>query len=50
MSAPIGWEELDDPALRLDAFTIRAILDRAASRGDLFQPVLASGQTLPPLR
>ena len=50
VSAPIGWEELDDPSLRPDGFTIRTILDRVASRGDLFRAVLTDGQQLPPLR
>ena len=50
VSAPISWDELDDPALRPDAFTIRTVLDRLAERGDLFRPVLQSGQVLPQLR
>ena len=50
VSAPVGWDELDDPSLRPDGFTVRTILDRVASRGDLFRPVLAAGQRLPPLR
>ena len=49
VSAPITWEELDDPGLRPDGFTIRTVLDRVAQRGDLFAPVLAVEQTLPPL-
>ena len=28
VSAPIDWDELDDPALRPDGFTIRTVLDR----------------------
>jgi bifunctional non-homologous end joining protein LigD len=47
VSAPIAWEELDDPGLRPDGFTIRTIMDRVASRGDLFHPVLEGGQQLP---
>ncbi|GAA1771067.1 DNA polymerase ligase N-terminal domain-containing protein [Luedemannella helvata] len=50
VSAPIDWSELDDPALRPDAFTIRTILPRLAERGDLFAEVLHSDQALPPLR
>ena len=50
VSAPISWDELDDPALRPDAVTIRTILDRLAERGDLFRPVLVGEQTLPKLR
>jgi bifunctional non-homologous end joining protein LigD len=49
VSAPIAWEELDDPALRPDGFTIRTVLDRVRDRGDLFRPVLIEGQRLPPL-
>jgi bifunctional non-homologous end joining protein LigD len=49
VSAPISWDELDDPDLRPDGFTIRNVLDRVAERGDLFRGVLLTQQTLPPL-
>jgi len=49
VSAPIAWEELDDPALRPDGFTIRTVLSRVAELGDLFGAVLREGQQLPPL-
>jgi bifunctional non-homologous end joining protein LigD len=49
VSAPISWEELDDPSLRPDGFTIRTELDRVSQRGDLFRPVLNDDQQLPPL-
>jgi bifunctional non-homologous end joining protein LigD len=49
VSAPISWDELDDPALRPDRWTIRTILPRMAGRGDLFAPALALGQELPKL-
>ena len=49
VSAPITWDELDDPDLRPDRFTIRTVLDRVAERGDLFAPMLAVEQPLPPL-
>jgi bifunctional non-homologous end joining protein LigD len=49
VSAPIDWDELDDPRLRPDAFTIRTMPDRLADKGDLFRHVLNSTQTLPPL-
>jgi bifunctional non-homologous end joining protein LigD len=49
VSAPIDWDELDDPDLRPDAFTIRTIADRLAARGDLFRDVLDHPQPLPPL-
>jgi bifunctional non-homologous end joining protein LigD len=50
VSAPISWDELDDPSLRPDGFTIAAVPGRIAAVGDLFAPVLAGGQRLPPLR
>jgi bifunctional non-homologous end joining protein LigD len=49
VSAPITWDELDEPWLRPDAFTIRTVLDRIAERGDAFRPVLAANQALPRL-
>jgi bifunctional non-homologous end joining protein LigD len=49
VSAPISWDELDDPALRPDGFTIRAMPERLARYGDLFRPVLGPGQDLPPV-
>ncbi|WP_433617528.1 DNA polymerase ligase N-terminal domain-containing protein [Dactylosporangium sp. CA-139114] len=49
VSAPITWDELDDPALRPDAFTIRTIGERLSTHGDLFSPVLHTQQSLPPL-
>ncbi len=49
VSAPIEWDELDDPALRPDGFTIRTMLERVAHKGDLFRPVQGPGQDLPPL-
>jgi bifunctional non-homologous end joining protein LigD len=50
VSAPIEWEQLDDPALRPDGFTIRTVLERVAAKGELFRPVLGPGQELPRLR
>jgi bifunctional non-homologous end joining protein LigD len=49
VSAPITWDELDDPALRPDRWTIRTILARVAERGDLFAAALGPGQELPRL-
>jgi bifunctional non-homologous end joining protein LigD len=49
VSMPIDWAELDDPALRPDRWTIRSAPERIAERGDLFAPVLAEAQQLPPL-
>jgi bifunctional non-homologous end joining protein LigD len=47
VSAPIAWEELDDPALRPDRWTIRTIVDRVAERGDLFAAAQTDAQELP---
>jgi bifunctional non-homologous end joining protein LigD len=49
VSAPIDWDELDDPELTPDAFTIRTIVPRIAEKGDLFRDVLQHPQRLPPL-
>ena len=49
VSAPITWEELDDPALRPDRWTIRTILPRVAEVGDLFAAAHGPGQELPRL-
>jgi bifunctional non-homologous end joining protein LigD len=49
VSAPITWDELDEPWLRPDAFTIRTVLDRVAERGDPFRDVLRADQVLPRL-
>ena len=49
VSAPISWDELDDPELRPDRFTIRTIGHRLAERGDLFRGVLYAEQRLPRL-
>ena len=50
VSAPVAWDELDDPSLRPDGFTIRTVLERVADVGDLFRPMLGLSQDLPPLR
>ncbi|MDH2414589.1 DNA polymerase ligase N-terminal domain-containing protein [Nocardioides sp. CER19] len=47
VSVPIGWDELDDPELRPDRWTIRTVLDRLAERGDPFRAVLGAAQELP---
>jgi bifunctional non-homologous end joining protein LigD len=49
VSAPIAWEELDDPDLEPDGITMETMPDRLAEHGDLFAPVLGPGQPLPPL-
>lgn len=47
VSAPIAWDELDDPSLRPDRWTIRTIGQRVAEKGDLFSEVLGHTQQLP---
>jgi bifunctional non-homologous end joining protein LigD len=49
VSAPIAWDELDDPDLRPNRWTIRTIMARIGERGDLFAPALGLEQELPPL-
>ena len=49
VSTPIRWEELDDPALRPDGWTIRTLPERLATVGDLFAPALTAAQELPSL-
>jgi bifunctional non-homologous end joining protein LigD len=49
VSTPIEWDELDDPALRPEGFTIRDIADRLAKIGDPFAPMRRAEQRLPPL-
>ena len=33
VSVPLEWDELDDPDLRPDRWTIRTVLERLADRG-----------------
>jgi bifunctional non-homologous end joining protein LigD len=47
VSAPIAWDELDDPELRPDRWTIRTIVERVAERGDLFAAAQTDAQELP---
>jgi bifunctional non-homologous end joining protein LigD len=49
VSVPIRWEELDDPALRSDRWTVATVFERLAEVGDLFAPALELEQELPPL-
>ena len=45
--APVRWEELDDPAIRSDRWTIRTIGARVKKVGDLFAPANELAQELP---
>ncbi|MET0772030.1 MAG: non-homologous end-joining DNA ligase, partial [Candidatus Limnocylindrales bacterium] len=49
VSAPIAWEELDDPELRADRWDLRSMPDRVATVGDLFADALRFDQVLPAL-
>ena len=49
VSAPITWDELDDPGLRPNAWTIRSMVERVEHLGDLFAPAQTDAQVLPPV-
>jgi bifunctional non-homologous end joining protein LigD len=49
VSVPLEWDELDDPDLRPDGWTIRTVLDRLEARGDPFFALLGVAQRLPAL-
>ena len=49
VSTPITWDELDDPDLRPDRWTVRDILERVARVGDLFAAAQTDAQELPPV-
>jgi bifunctional non-homologous end joining protein LigD len=50
VSVPISWDELEDPDVRPDRWTIRTVLDRLATHGDPFRALLGAAQELPELR
>ncbi len=49
VSVPIAWDELDDPALTPQRWTIRTMPDRVAAVGDLFAAAQTDLQVLPGL-
>jgi bifunctional non-homologous end joining protein LigD len=49
VSVPITWDELDDPALASDRWTIRTVGERLADVGDPFAALLGVEQELPAL-
>ena len=49
VSTPISWDELDDPQLRPNRWTIRSLAARLDEKGDLFAPLLTMEQELPAL-
>jgi len=49
VSVPITWDELDDPDLAPERWTIRTISDRLAHDGDPLAPLIGRQQRLPEL-
>lgn len=49
VSVPLEWDELDDPDLRSDRWTIRTVGDRLARVGDPFAVLIGREQDLPAL-
>ena len=49
VSVPITWDELDDPDLRPDRWTITDIADRLAVAGDPLAALVGRAQQLPSL-
>jgi len=47
VSVPIEWDELDDPDLRADRYTVRTAAERVATVGDPMAPARRDPQTLP---
>jgi bifunctional non-homologous end joining protein LigD len=47
VSVTIEWDELDDPDLRPDRWTIGTVFDRLADRGDPLLPLVGADQELP---
>ncbi|HVV07998.1 non-homologous end-joining DNA ligase [Amycolatopsis sp.] len=49
VSVPLDWDELDDPDLRPDRWTIHTVAERLRHQGDPFAELLGAGQRLPEL-
>jgi len=49
VSTPITWDELDDPEIRPDRWTVRTLPARLAEVGDLFAEAQTDAQELPPV-
>jgi bifunctional non-homologous end joining protein LigD len=47
VSVPVTWDELDDPDLRPDAWTIRTVGERLRTAGDPLGPLVGVQQRLP---
>jgi bifunctional non-homologous end joining protein LigD len=49
VSVPIEWDELDDPDLRPDRWTIATVVERVRRHGDPLAPLIGRPQALPEL-
>jgi bifunctional non-homologous end joining protein LigD len=49
VSVPITWDELADPDLRPDTWTLRTVVDRVRTVGDPLAALVGQQQELPPL-
>ncbi len=49
VSVPITWDELDDPELRPDSWSVHTVLDRLADVGDPLRPLVGLQQPMPTL-
>ncbi|MGI5131579.1 DNA polymerase ligase N-terminal domain-containing protein [Pseudonocardia sp. CA-107938] len=47
VSVPIRWEELEDPDLRSDSWTVHTVLERVREVGDPLAPLVGMEQELP---
>jgi bifunctional non-homologous end joining protein LigD len=47
VSVPIEWDELDDPDLAPDRWSVRTVLDRVEKAGDPLHPLIGLQQRLP---
>ncbi|HWC11792.1 MAG TPA: DNA polymerase ligase N-terminal domain-containing protein [Acidimicrobiales bacterium] len=49
VSVPIRWDELDDPELRPDRWTVATVAERVGEAGDPLAPLIGRQQKLPAL-
>ena len=49
VSVPLRWDDLDDPTLASDRWTVRTVLDRLEAVGDPLAPLIGLEQRLPAL-
>jgi bifunctional non-homologous end joining protein LigD len=49
VSVPIRWDELEDPDLRPDRWTIHTVIDRVVAEGDPLADLIGRNQELPSL-